>query len=41
MTTKTVLEKELKIVIPDESIWFNLCEVLGGTPSAILEQINT
>ena len=41
MTTKTVLEKELKIAITDESIWFNLREVLGGESSAVLEQINT
>ena len=41
MTTKTVLEKELKIAITDESIWFNLREVLGGESSAVREQINT
>jgi len=41
MGTKTVVEKELKISIPDESIWFNFCEVLGGKPSGILRQINT
>jgi len=41
MGTKTVVEKELKIAIPDESIWFNFCEVLGGKPNRILRQVNT
>ena len=41
MTTKTVLEKELKISIDDEAIWCNLREVLGGAQSRVLNQINT